>query len=99
FSLVNALVLRALPVREPSQLFLVSTLPGSKDPEFSYATFTQIRDQLDAFDGALGYTPCCGKSIVGDAGVHEMVDRQFVTGEFFQTLGVHAYRGRLLTPA
>jgi putative ABC transport system permease protein len=28
-----------------------------------------------------------------------MVDRQFVTGEFFQTLGVHAYRGRLLAPA
>lgn len=33
------------------------------------------------------------------AGVHEMVDRQFVTGEFFQTLRVRAYRGRLLTPA
>src|SRR5437016_8866087 len=83
FSLVNALLLRALPVREPGRLFLVSTAAGSNHPQFSYATFAQIRDQVDAFDGALGYTACCGKSIVGGGGAHEMADRQFVTGEFF----------------
>jgi putative ABC transport system permease protein len=99
FSLVNALLLRALPVREPGRLFQVSTAAGSNRLQFSYATFAQIRDQVEAFDGAFGYTPCCGKSIVGGGGVHAMADRQFVTGEFFQTLGVHAYRGRLLTPA
>jgi putative ABC transport system permease protein len=98
FSLVNALLLRALPVREPGRLFLVSTASPS-NPQFSYATFSQIRDHVDVLDGALGYTDCCGKSIVGGSGVHEIVDRQFVTGEFFETLGVSAYRGRLLTPA
>jgi putative ABC transport system permease protein len=97
FSLVNALMLRALPVPEPGQLLLVSI--GSKRTEFSYATFAQIRDRVAELDGALGYTACCGKSIVGAGGVQQMADRQFVTGEFFQTLGVRAYRGRLLTPA
>jgi predicted permease len=98
FSLVNALLLRTLPVREPGRLFLVSTAAGS-NPQFSYATFSQIRDHVDVLDGSLGYTDCCGKSIVGAGGAHELVDRQFVTGEFFQTLGLSAYRGRLLTPA
>src|SRR2546425_13338486 len=76
FSLVNALLLRALPVREPGRLFLVSTAAGSSHRQFSYATFAHIRDQVDAFDGALGYTAWCGKSIVGGVGVREMVDRQ-----------------------
>src|SRR5881409_2765475 len=67
FSLVNALVFRALPVREPGRLFLVTTT-RSKHPEFSYATFAQVRDRVDAFDSALGYTACCGKSIVGGGG-------------------------------
>ena len=98
FSLVNALLLRALPVREPGRLFLVSNA-RSNHPQFSYSTFAQIRDQVDPFDGVLGYTACCGKSILGGDGVHETVDRQFVTGEFFETLGVRPYRGRLLTPA
>jgi putative ABC transport system permease protein len=97
FSLVNALVLRALPVREPGQLFFVSI--ASKRTEFSYATFAQIRDRVAELDGALGYTACCGKSIVNAAGVQQMADRQFVTGEFFQTLGIRAYRGRMLMPA
>jgi putative ABC transport system permease protein len=99
FSLVNALILRPLPVHEPGRLFLVSTPAGSNGPEFSYATFAQIRDHVDAFDGAFAYTDCCGKSIVSDSGHHAMVDRQFVTGDFFQTRGVSAYRGRLLTPS
>ena len=99
FSLVNALVLRALPVREPGGLFLLTTATASSPSQFSYATFTQVRDHVDTVDGALGYTDCCGKSIIGGRGGNEMVDRQFVTGEFFQTLGVSAYRGRLLTPA
>ena len=100
FSLVDSLVLRPLPVPEPGRLFLVSTATaGSLHREFSYATFAQIRDRVGAFDGALGFTACCGKSIVGVGGGREMVDRQFVTGDFFQTLDVRAHRGRLLAPA
>src|SRR6478752_7446673 len=80
FSLVNALLLRALPVRDPGRLFLISTATASNPPQFSYATFSQIRDHVDVLDGALGYTDCCGKSLIGASGGREMVDREFVTG-------------------
>src|SRR4051812_35764259 len=43
FSLVDRLVLRSLPVREPARLALVSTTaPLSYQPNYSYAVFDAI---------------------------------------------------------
>jgi predicted permease len=98
FSVVNSLVLQSLPVSASRRLMALSTGErGTAARQFSYATLTEIRRRVDVLDGVAGYTTCCGKSTVTDsAGLH-MVDRQWVTGDFFDLLGVRAARGRLLT--
>jgi hypothetical protein len=55
FSLVNSLVLRTLPVADPQRLVTVSTASSALNDRqpFSYATFDQIRQHSESFDGSL----------------------------------------------
>jgi putative ABC transport system permease protein len=99
FSLVSSVLLRSLPVADPERLAMVSTIASIGSHQYSYSTFDQIRRHRDIFDGALGYDDCCGTAILNVGAENHSVDRQFVTGDFFTTLGVHAFRGRMLTPA
>jgi predicted permease len=99
FSLVNSVLHRSLPVLEPERLATVSTSLSSDRQQYSYATYEQIRERRDIFDSALAYTDCCGTAILDANGQAQAVDRQFVSGDFFSTLGVRAFRGRMLTPA
>ena len=99
FSLVNSLILRTLPVAEPQRIVILAGRRNSgARPAFSYATFDQIRRHGQAFAGALAYSNCCGKGTLTIAGEPLPVDRFFVSGDFFRTLGVPALVGRVLTP-
>ena len=99
FSLVNSLILRTLPVPEPRRLVILSGRRNSgARPAFSYATFDQIRRHGETFSGALAYGNCCSKGTLTIAGEPVSVDRTFVSGDFFDTLGVAPLIGRLLTP-
>ena len=99
FSLVDRLLLRTLPVKQPERLVVLSTSQrlGYLAP-YSFATFDQIR-QSQLFDGALAFTNCCLKSALTIGNETQSVDRFFVSGDFFTTLGVRALLGRLFTPA
>ena len=100
FSLVNSLILRTLPVAEPQRLvILTGRRNGDARPAFSYATFDQIRRHDQAFAGAAAYSSCCGKGTLTIGGEKLPVDRFFVSGDFFGTLGVSPLIGRLVTPA
>ena len=99
FSLVNNLILRTLPVSHPQSLVILSDRRNSgARPAFSYATFDQIRRHGQAFDGALAFSNSGGKSTLTIAGEPVAVDRFFVSGDFFDTLGVSPVIGRLFTP-
>ncbi len=99
FSLVNSLVLRPLPVAEPQRLvILAGRRDGGNRPSYSYATFDQIRRHADAFDGAAAYSNSGGQGTLTMAGEQLLVDRFFVSGDFFETLGLSPVIGRLLTP-
>src|SRR4051812_5705696 len=62
FSLVNGLLLRPLPVKDPHRLVQVST-GRELTEQFSYKLFEQIRQHGDSFDGALAWS-LGGKSIL-----------------------------------
>src|SRR5580765_5900351 len=99
FSLVDSLILRALPVVEPQRLALVSSTGiTTYRPQFSYATFDEIRRRR-LFESAGAFTTCCSQSTITVGGSRELVYREFFSGDFFQTLGVRAAFGRLITPA
>src|SRR6185369_7988858 len=100
FSLVDRLVLRSLPVREPARLALVATTAQlSYKPNYSYALFDTLAAHTELFDGVLAVGNCCGQSMLAVGDSQEFVDRLFVSGSYFATLGVNALLGRVLTPA
>ena len=99
FSLVDRLVLRSLPVREPARLaLLTTTAPLSYKPNYSYALFDAIAAHTELFDGVLAVGNCCGQSTLAVGDSQEFVDRLLVSGSYFATLGVNALLGRVLTP-
>jgi putative ABC transport system permease protein len=67
-------------------------------PPFSYATFDQIRQHSRSFAGSLAFSNR-GKGTLTLGGESQTVDRFFVSGDFFDTLGVSPLLGRLLRPA
>jgi predicted permease len=99
FSLVDALMLRALAVSKPRELSLVD-LRGRNaldagGESLSLPMARALDGERDIFSGAGGFT---GMSFdAGPPGSIARVQGSVVTGSFFQTLGLRPASGRLLT--
>lgn len=92
FSIFNSLLLRPLPVHDPASLALLSQ--GS----WTYPIWQEIaRLEGDVFDGTIAWAE--HQFDLADGGRTDLVDGAFVSGGFFDVLGVSAARGRLLTRA
>src|SRR5262245_12428377 len=101
FSVVDALLLKHLPVRDPERLVMFS-YPGGEAKGFSfpYSMFEQFRDQAQAFSGMFAITECERSNIrVASGGPDPGSARiQLVSGAYFSVLGVGMALGRTLTP-
>jgi predicted permease len=111
FTLVDALVLRPLPVAHPEQLVIVSdpaavnSNENGSPPQTDHVSFLLYRDVrarntvfTDMYaNGASGPLDVT-MGAAGDA-TAEQPHARFVTGNFFSVLGVSAYAGRTLTAA
>jgi predicted permease len=97
FSLIDTLMLRALPVRAPEELVeLVSRYPGEPDNNgFSLSVYEQFRDQNHVFANLVGLSPA-RVQVSGDRLAAETLDGAYVTGSLFPALGVQPAIGRLL---
>ena len=92
FSILNGLMLRPLPVREPGAL--VQLQGGS----WTYPIWNEIKArETDLFDGAFAWGS--EQFDLAPGGETQLVDGAYVSGRFFDVLGVGAARGRLLTEA
>src|SRR3954467_10043542 len=69
FSLVDSLLLRALPVVDPDRLALLSTGPGEEHRQYSNLTVDQIRKYATNFDGVCAWA-LPGKGIVAAVLTH-----------------------------
>ena len=97
FSLVDPLLFRDLPVREPASL-VEFTFQFPRDPPlnmFSFASYERYRDSNHVFSDVFGLAPMTTQSRTGG----EPIGVEVVTGNFFQALGVRPALGRLLEPS
>ncbi len=101
FSLIDALLLEKLPVKNPQQLVTISSVSaGGRDRMFSYTAYKDFRDQTESFAGALASSSVQKVNIViGGPGEPqaELVERRLVSGNYFSVLGVDAIVGRTFT--
>jgi hypothetical protein len=97
FSFVNAILLRRLPVAEPTRLVQLHEFAGNKNVSdgFSDAFIHELAARNQTFDGLLGRFPV--RVNLMSAGVAEPLRGEVVTGQYFTTLGIHPALGRLLT--
>ena len=96
FSLVEAVLLRMLPVREPHSLVIVRALSrqGTRD-SFSHTDYEWLRDHSRAFS-AMSASAVWKMTL--DAGDHkERVTAELVSGNYFALLGVEPAAGRTIT--
>ena len=98
FSVVDAVLLKRLPVKEPEQLVLLShTNSGEYSDRFSYSNYEQIRDHDQTLSGVLAYYPL-RLTVDVDGQPEPALNGQLVSGSYYQVLGVNAMLGRTIAP-
>jgi predicted permease len=108
FSLVNSVLLRSLPVKDPQGLvFLTKTSAGGhgngtasgERSLLAYSEYLTLRDQTNTFSGLLAVESGGSEreEVSWNGGGRETVRTKLVTGNYFQILGLDASRGRLYT--
>jgi putative ABC transport system permease protein len=103
FSLVDAVMLRMLPVQRPVELVqVVGRTMGSRGegtsggPSFlTNPIWEAIRDRQDVFSGAFAWSR--RQFDLAQGGEAQYADGLYVSGDYFRTLGVRPAAGRLLT--
>jgi predicted permease len=101
FTLLDQLILRLLPVREPKQLVMMWTTGphmgnnrGSR--AMSYPMYQDFQQKAEAFSHVFCrfYTPLS----ISFENETERVNAELVSGNYFQALGTNAAVGRVFTP-
>jgi len=108
FSVMDAVLLRLLPVRDPHRLFFLQIASGNQPPgagntgngntSFSEPVFEALRQRSDVFEDVIAYVPLgLGKVAVRFGDAPEEANGDEVSGNFFSGLSVDVAQGRPLT--
>jgi predicted permease len=110
FSLLDAVLIKTLPVEEPEQLVLfgkgesagmTNGFPDGSTDLYSYPFYRQVQQRTDVFSGvaSLLSIPWNVHGFVNSGSDIEQLQVQLVSGSYFPVLGVNAGLGRVLTEA
>ncbi|HEX6771131.1 MAG TPA: ABC transporter permease [Acidobacteriaceae bacterium] len=104
FSVMNAVLLKSLPVADPGRVFYLyidgqpdgASNTGDSDSSFSWPVYDALRRQDHALSDVMAYVPLSndGKVAVRFGNSAEVAEGDMVSGNFFSSLGVHIARGR-----
>ena len=110
FTLIHAVMLRSLPVGDPSRLYrigdgtscCVQGGPQDRWGMFSFPLFERLKAELPEFEELTAFQAGGARVSVRRQDV-ETASRplrsEYVTGNYFSTLGVTAFGGRVFTAA
>ena len=103
-------MLRSLPVSDPIRLYRVGDGdaccvmggPRSAGACISFPLFERLKAELPEFEEVTAFQAGCGRLSVQATGrrprPHGPLRSEYVTGNYFSTLGVGAFGGRVFTP-
>jgi predicted permease len=109
FTLIDAVMLRSLPVADPARLFrigdgddcCVESGPQDRWGMFSYVLYERLKAEAPEFEEIAAFQASSGSRMsVRREGVESAAKplrAEYVTGNYFSTLGVSAFGGRLFT--
>ena len=99
FAIIDALLLRPLPIERPDRVVDVYTRGADGDvfATNSYPDYVDFKAQNQVFTGLAGYSPAIAAVKTGEQS--RMALGEVVTGNYFEVLGVRASVGRTLLPA
>jgi predicted permease len=109
FTLIHAVLLKSLPVADPERLYRIGDgadccVEGSPQDQwgmFSYPLFKKLVNQTPEFEQVTAFQAGTGRFAVRRQGVDTAATplvAEYVTGNYFQVLGIGAFGGRVLTP-
>ena len=108
FSLIHAVMLKSLPVADPSHLYQIGVGSGRASgvlqgdwEHFSYSLYKRIATSTPQFDDIAASQRRAGILSVRDSSSMAQARPllgEYVSGNYFRTFGLRAYAGRLLTP-
>jgi predicted permease len=93
FSILNAAMLRSLPVQDPHRLV---KFVNDESVSFTNPLWEQIRETQNVCSGTLAY--CSTQFDLAPEGEKCLVHGMWVSGDFFKVLGVVPSLGRVFTP-
>jgi predicted permease len=108
FTLIHAVMLRSLPVSDPSRLFRVGDGdaccvmggPQERWGIYSFPLFERLKAEMPEFEEVTAFQAGFGRVSVRPqdaAPASRSLRSEYVTGSYFSTLGVGAFAGRVFT--
>ena len=109
FTMIHAVMLRSLPVADPALLYrigdgddcCVEGGPQDRWGMFSFPLFERLKTQTPEFEQVAAFQAGGNRVSVrreGPGQIAKPLRSEYVTGNYFSTLGVSPYGGRLLSP-
>jgi len=108
FTLIHAVMLRSLPVSDPGRLYRVGDGyeccveggPQDRWGMYSFPLYERLKAEAPQFEEVAAFQS--GSWVQSVRREHELAARplrsEYVTGNYFSTLGVRAFGGRVFTP-
>jgi len=110
FTLIHAVMLRSLPVADPARLYRIGDgdsccVQGGPQDQwgmFSFPLFERLKAATPEFEALTAFQAGGARMSVrraGDSAAARPLRTEYVTGNYFTTLGVGAFGGRVLSDA